>query len=275
MGGRKASDPGALGATDEAAIYSRFVAVTGVPVEAEPSRESIAGELAPDQPDPATRRANLLTSLSPGRGGVRALVVLVAVVAVTAAFLAWRARPQEQPVSVRARTGDAPGASGRETSEPTAAGATAATKSESAGMLVVAVTGKVRKPGLVSLPQGARVADAIEAAGGALPDTDLAFVNLARRLVDGELVLVGVTPSVPVDQPGNAPAGAGGSGGVVNLNTATLTELQTLPGVGPVLAQRILDFRATHGGFRRVTDLQQVDGIGATRYERLKDLVTI
>jgi competence protein ComEA len=267
-----------VGVADADAIYHRFVTVTGVPpdpVDRGPELEPSAGDLASDQADEATRRAKLLASLSPGRSGVRALVLVVVVVAVTAAFLAWKAQPRAEPVPLRVGAGDAAEVAGRQTTEPAAAGATAATSRTEPGAVVVAVTGKVRKPGLVRLPQGSRVADAIEAAGGVLPGTDLAFVNLARRLVDGELVLIGVTPSVPVEQPGNAAAGAGGSGGIVNLNTATLAELQTLPGVGPVLAQRIVDFRAEHGGFRTVADLQQVDGIGATRYDRLKNLVMV
>jgi competence protein ComEA len=130
------------------------------------------------------------------------------------------------------------------------------------------------------LPAGARVADAIDATGGALPGTDLSLLNVARKLVDGELVLVGVTPSVPVEgvQPGGPAAGQGSGtapGARVNLNTAALTELQTLPGIGPVFAQRIIDFRTSHGGFRSTSDLRQVDGIGNARFEQLKDLVTV
>jgi competence protein ComEA len=105
---------------------------------------------------------------------------------------------------------------------------------------------------------------------------DVSMLNLARKVVDGELILVGVTPA-----PGMATAAAGPAagnapaGGPINLNTATLTDLDSLPGVGPVLAQRILDARTAQGGFRAITDLRKVDGIGDARYEQLKDLVTV
>lgn len=134
-------------------------------------------------------------------------------------------------------------------------------------MLVVAVAGRVARPGLVRLPAGSRVADAIDAAGGALPDTDLSTLNLARKVTDGELIVVGVPPP---------PAGAGAvAGGLVNLNTATLDQLQTLPGVGPVLAQRIIEYREQHGGFANVADLRNVTGIGDARYNELKTRVTV
>jgi competence protein ComEA len=152
-----------------------------------------------------------------------------------------------------------------------------------AGGIVVSVAGRVRHPGLVTLPAGARVADAIAAAGGAVAGTDLTFVNLARRVADGELVVVGVTPppGAGVDAGGGAGGSDGGSGsgggaaGPVNLNTASLVQLQTLPGVGPVLAQRIVEYRTAHGGFHTVSDLRQVSGIGDTRFAQLKDLVTV
>ncbi|EEP71221.1 competence protein comEA [Micromonospora sp. ATCC 39149] len=146
------------------------------------------------------------------------------------------------------------------------------------GELVVAVAGKVRRPGLVRVSAGARVGDAVQAAGGALPGVDVALLNPARKVTDGELILVGVTapPGQPDAAPGQ-PAGAGppAPAGLINLNTATLAQLDTLPGVGPVLAQRILDHRARAGGFRSVGDLRQVEGIGDSRYEQLKELVTV
>jgi competence protein ComEA len=195
----------------------------------------------------------------PGRRGVKALAVVAAVVVLVAAVLAYRARPKVEPVAA--------------VSPPPAADAAAPATSGPAE-IVVSVAGKVRKPGLVRLPAGARVADAVDAAGGTLPGTDLASLNLARRLTDGELILVGVAPP-----PGAPPASAAGAdpaaGGKINLNTATLAELDSLPGVGPVLAQRILDHRAAKGGFKSVGDLRNVDGIGASRYEDLKDLVTV
>jgi competence protein ComEA len=118
-------------------------------------------------------------------------------------------------------------------------------------------------------PLGSRVGDALRAAGGALPGVDLSSLNLARKLVDGEQVLVGVVP------PPGAVAGAPAGGGLVNLNSATAEQLESLPGVGPVLAQRIVDWRQTHGGFRSVEQLREVSGIGAAKYADLKSKVTV
>jgi competence protein ComEA len=197
-----------------------------------------------------------LAAFSPGRQGVRALAVVAALAVAIAAVLAWRARPQPEPVAARAQS---------------SAATTVASSPSTSGLIVVAVAGRVRHPGLVRLPAGARVADALDAAGGALPGTDLSFLNVARRLVDGELLLIGATPPPGAVDPG--PGGQGLPPGKVNLNTATLAQLETLPGVGPVLAQHIVDFRTRHGGFRSVTELRQVDGVGDARYAQLKELV--
>jgi competence protein ComEA len=143
--------------------------------------------------------------------------------------------------------------------------------------IVVDVGGRVRRPGLVTLPAGARVADAIRAAGGALHRRDLATVNLAGRVRDGQLLLVGVPGGAvaPAGDGGPAAGGSPGAGAPVSLNAATLADLDALPGIGPVLAQRILDWRQAHGGFRRVEDLQQVSGIGPATFARLAPLVTV
>ena len=200
-----------------------------------------------------------LAGLDPGRPGVRALAFLVVVVAVAAALLAWRTRPRVEPVTPSAPTVpvSAPGSSG-----PAGQGGP---------VVVVAVSGLVREPGLVRLPTGSRVADAIAAAGGVLPGTDLSLVNLARRVSDGELIVIGL-PGAMVSA---GSGGGAGPGGPVNLNTATPEQLQTLPGVGPVLAQRIVEYRDQHGGFRFVADLRHVSGIGDARYAELRDLVTV
>ena len=136
--------------------------------------------------------------------------------------------------------------------------------------LVVDVGGRVRRPGLVTLPAGARVADALRAAGGAIRSRDLATINLAARVSDGQLLLVGM--------PGGDTTGAasaGGTAGPVSLNSATVDQLDALPGIGPVLAQRIVDWRTQHGGFKSVRDLDQVSGIGDTIYAELAPLVTV
>lgn len=221
-------------------------------------------------------------AFDPGRRGVRALAVVAIVVVVVAALLAWRARPRVDPVAPPGIDPAAAAASLTDaaTDTPAAPGA----KPSAAAAVVVAVGGKVRKPGLVELPPGARVADALRAAGGANPGVDVAPLNLARKVTDGELIMVGVTlppgaaPTAPagvVSRPGAAGAPGQPGAGPVNLNTATLADLDTLPGVGPVLAQRILEAREAQGGFRAVSDLRKVEGIGTARYEQLKDLVTV
>lgn len=145
---------------------------------------------------------------------------------------------------------------------------------------MVDVVGKVRRPGVFRLPDGARVDDALHAAGGALPGVDLSSLNLARKLGDGEQIAVGVPGAGPPAPAAGAPAaGAGPSGAStsspIDLNTATLEQLDTLPGVGPVLAQRILDWRTAHGRFDTVDQLRDVTGIGDSRYADLKPLVTV
>jgi competence protein ComEA len=174
------------------------------------------------------------------------------VVALLAAFVTWRARPVVEPLAPSPVSGGPPSAS--------------------APTVVVAVSGRVRRPGLVRLAAGSRVADAIDAAGGVLPDTDLSAINLARKVADGELIVIGgPQPSGPGPGGGGAP----GSAGLVNLNTATLEQLQTLPGVGPVLAQRIVEYREQNGGFASVADLRKVSGIGDARFSELKERVTV
>lgn len=143
-----------------------------------------------------------------------------------------------------------------------------------AAELVVDVQGKVRRPGVVRLPAGSRVLDALRAAGGPRPGVSTASLNLARQLSDGEQVVL---------DPGGAVAGAAagttaessGAGGAVNLNSASLEDLDGLPGVGPVLAQRILDWRSEHGRFSSVEELQEVPGIGPATYADLKDRVRV
>jgi competence protein ComEA len=134
--------------------------------------------------------------------------------------------------------------------------------------IVVSVVGRVLHPGLVTLPGGSRVDDAVRAAGGPQPGVDLTGLNLARRLTDGEQVSVGVPAAEP------APAVAG-MPEKVDLNSATLTQLDTLPGVGSVTAQRILDWRGKHGHFTRIDQLRDIDGIGPARFGQLKDLVVV
>ena len=152
---------------------------------------------------------------------------------------------------------------------PTVVASPTPTPSATPPEVLVHVLGAVRRPGLVRLPEGSRVADAIDAAGGLTGSAEPGELNLAAVVPDGAQVVVG-TRSKPGGEV-RAAVGDGGGGtatgsGTVSLNTATLQQLDTLPGVGPVTAQKILDWRAEHGRFTAVTELQEVDGIGPKTY---------
>jgi len=160
------------------------------------------------------------------------------------------------------------------------------------GPVVVSVVGLVHKPGLVTLAPGARIADALTAAGGALDGADLIGLNMARRVTDGEQIIVGIVaaPGQPAAMgssissgpataaPTDAPPAAGKTpspGGLVDLNAATVEELDTLPGIGPVTAAAIIAWRDANGRFTSVDQLSDVDGIGPARLEKLRDLVRV
>jgi competence protein ComEA len=159
-------------------------------------------------------------------------------------------------------------------SYPAGAASAAPAAPVDASSIVVDVAGRVRKPGLVTLPSGARVADAISAAGGPLRHREIARLDLAAHVSDGQLLLVGMASSAA---PGGSTADSsmGGSAPPVALNSATLEQLETLPGIGPVTGQKILDWRTAHGGFTAVVQLQQVSGIGPATYSELSPLVTL
>lgn len=203
---------------------------------------------------------------------VMAIAIAVIAVAVTT-VTAIRPQPAEVPPPL-----------------PPAVSAPPATTAVTPTTLVISVVGKVADPGLVTLTNGARVADALRAAGGALPGTDDTALNLARRLTDGEQIYVGIpiptnadtgadaAQPAPTDIPLPATEKKGGKAAnptaKVNLNTATADELQTLPGIGPAMAQRILTWRGQHGHFDSINQLREVGGIGDTRFAKLESLVT-
>ncbi|MEU9929316.1 helix-hairpin-helix domain-containing protein [Streptomyces anulatus] len=215
-------------------------------------------------------------------------LVLLAAVGV-AAFHFWSVRPQAvrapEPVADEAaasalppdplRSGAPDPVPRPAAGEPPDAGGSG----RAGGQIVVDVSGKVRRPGVRRLPAGSRVADALDAAGGVRAGTDMTGLNRARLLMDGEQVVVGLPPGPPVSGPaGGGQAGIDGPGGAgpsapLSLNTATAEQLETLPGVGPVLAQHMIDYRAENNGFRSVDELRQVSGIGDRRFAELQPLV--
>jgi competence protein ComEA len=184
-----------------------------------------------------------------GRMGI-GLAVLALVAVLGGYGLALRARPEALRIDL---------------SSPAPEGAVG-------GRIFVHVAGAVQAPGLYRLSEGSRVAEAIEAAGGPTAEADLDALNLASVLQDADKVLV--PERGQASAPGGGPAPGGGST-LVNLNTATQSDLETLPGIGPALAQRILAYRSEHGTFRAVEDLINVSGIGPKTLENLRDLVTV
>ncbi|MEV7007879.1 ComEA family DNA-binding protein [Streptosporangium sp. NPDC051022] len=137
--------------------------------------------------------------------------------------------------------------------------------------VTVHVTGKVRRPGVVTLPHGSRVTDALRAAGGVREGATAGGLNLARKLVDGEQIVVGARGPMA----GAAPAPVDPATTVVDLNTATPQQLEQLPGVGEVLARRITEYRDGHGGFRNIEQLREISGIGERKYAEMKDRVRV
>jgi competence protein ComEA len=181
--------------------------------------------------------------LDPGRRGAAALAAVAAFALLVTGAVVWRGRPH--PVDLPAPA------------------VTTRSATPAAALLVVDVAGNVRRPGLVRLPAGSRVADALAAAGGLRPGASTAGLNLARKVVDGEQILVGT------------PAAAPTSGALLNLNTATADDLDALPGVGPVLADRIVEWRTAHGPFTTVDQLREVSGIGARKLASIRELLTV
>jgi competence protein ComEA len=247
---------------------------------------------------PSDGPGSRIRALLAGAGRQRVAVTLLALAALLAAGVVWaRATPHEpgpsggqgagasppQTLPRVAPAGSGVAGSGGSTgvgaggstggSEVTEAGGSGAVGAD--GWVAVHVAGRVRRPGLVRLPAGSRVHDAIRAAGGATSGADLDAVNLARKLTDAEQVLVpGPGDPPPPPPPGAAPGSGATPSAPLDLNTATLEQLDTLPGVGEVTAGRIIAYRTAHP-FTAVDELLEVPGIGQRRFDQLKDLVTV
>lgn len=252
--------------------------------------------LGPSTPSPQPRLGGLHDRLPGfvharlGGAGLTAqhVVVVVAVVVGFLALAVWwvvASKPSEvAPISTVESSAPPAGSSSTHLSESGKEPAEASVADTASGPVIVDVTGKVRRPGIVSLPSGSRVADAIDKAGGPLrTGIDLSSINLARVLVDGEQIVVGLPPvTTAAPDPGTsstetppATSSTPAPTTLVNLNTATLEQLDTLPGVGPVTGQAILDWRTDNGQFTTVEELIEIDGIGEVTLAELRDLVTV
>ncbi len=192
------------------------------------------------------------------RGEIAGLVVVL--VAVLGGAGLWYARSLPKPVTI-AESG--PGAVQQAASSSPSPSVT----------LMVDVAGEVREPGVYEFVEGDRVIDAIERAGGSMPKADLSLLNLAAPLADGTQILVPKTgPAVAGVPGGTAP---GSSSGLININSATATELESLSGIGEVLAATIVEYRETNGPFASVEDLMDVSGIGPATLDEIRDQVTV
>lgn len=221
----------------------------------------------------------------PGRTGAIALAAIAAIAVLVTIFTLMRNQPA--PVmSAKLPPVDAVASASR--------GPTSSTTAKPTQPVVVSVVGLVHTPGLVTLAPGARIADALKAAGGVTDGADTIGLNMARQVGDGEQIVVGIAP-VKGQPPalgssvssGSAAPGAPGGGShpdrpdkparaeAVNLNTATVQELDALPGVGPVTAAAIVAWRDANGKFTSVDQLAEVDGIGPARLEKLRPLVRV
>lgn len=251
--------------------------------------------LAYSEPLDDPRRPEHLASLEPAERGVpgprpaptgvasavraftlrhlQAIGIIAVVALVFVATQLFRAEDSEVPLAPPVEPASPNPASTSSASTPGA--------STKPALLVVHVTGGVRSPGVVTLPVGSRVNDALKAAGGLVAGAQLGSLNLAAPLTDGMQIIVGSasnplsTTSAPSAQSAGGSPGQSQGGALVNLNTATQAQLEELPGVGPVMAGRIIEWREKNGSFTSVNELQEVDGVGAKTFERLKPLVTV
>ncbi|MHB8512150.1 MAG: helix-hairpin-helix domain-containing protein [Actinomycetota bacterium] len=206
-----------------------------------------------------------------------ALAILVLVIVSAGVFAFIRALPHAQ--AVPSAPTDISIASASLTAAPSVDPSIAPS-----GKIFVQVAGAVLHPGVYQFDAGARVIDALQAAGGPTKNGDPNSINLARVLVDGERIYVpriGEQPSLEPQAPptdsssSGSKKGKAGPGTKVNINTASVNELETLPGIGPSLAQRIVDYRTQHGPFQTIDDLKKVHGIGPKKFDSLKDYITV
>lgn len=247
------------GASAVAAAVDTVQPVEMAPAGREPDAPAATIDVAAQAPSSSVVALLRAGRLDPGRRGAVALALVGLAAAVVAGLVLLRSRPSEQPLAV-----------------PGAVRSAAVSPADHGGEVVVAVAGKIRHPGLVRLPAGSRVDDAVRAAGGVSPGASVGLVNLARKLIDGEQVLIGVE-APPGAVPGTGPSAATGASGAapIDLNAAVAGDLDHLPGIGPVLAERIVSWRTEHGRFASVDQLRQVSGIGESKFQQLKARVRV
>ena len=200
-----------------------------------------------------------LDSLS--RAELTGLVIVVAVTLVGAGL--WYVRSLPKPVAIAASS-PAVGTTGT---------AAVASASPTGPPIIVDVTGWVREPGVYEFTQGDRVIDAVDRAGGAKPNADLSGLNLAAPLTDGSQVVVSKTGTTAAGATGSS--GAATTGGLININSASATDFESLSGIGEVLAAAIVDYRTENGPFSSVDELEDVSGIGPATLEEIRDQITV
>jgi competence protein ComEA len=220
------------------------------------ARKPLTGDEPSPPENPRLRRIFLAARID--RAHLKPLSALLLVAVISSLWLFWHSRARETQVAIPRPT----------ISEQSPMDLAQQESAQTQTTVVVDIGGRVRHPGVFSLPAGSRAIDALTAAGGALPGTDLTTINQAQRLEDGEQIVVGV-------EQGTSSTGATAHVGKVNLNSATVPELDALPGIGPVLATRIVAWRKANGHFKTIEDLRQVSGVGDAKFADLRPLVRI